>query len=889
MAHLSLSLIGSFEAALDGHPLVNFRSQKVRAFLAYLAAESDHPHPRPLLAGLLWPDLPDRSALMNLRTALWNVREVCNDRDASSPMFIVAADTIRLNLAADVWVDLDAFLELSCIEDRRPLDGISWPTIALLEKAGTLYRGPFLEGFFVDSAPFEEWILLRREQAQRRMVEVLRYLAAAYEQSGDYHRALAHVQRHLEIDRLEEEAHQRAMRLYALSGHRGAAISQYEICRRILRDELGIEPSQETQAIVAELRQGQLEVWTRDSARSESVRFLQHPLSAIPLFGRDKEIAEINSLLENKIRLLSIVGPGGSGKTRLALEIAQQSTVSYPDGVAFVDLTALDGTEALVPAVADALGLVGEGKIITDLKLHVLAELRQRSMLLVLDNYEHLLDAASFLTEILAAAPDVRVLVTSRERLKLQSEHIYLLQGLAYTEWKSVAEAAENPAAQLFLHHVQRVCHSFTLREEHLQPLRIILELVEGMPLALILAAVWLELLSLAEVAAEICRSLEFLEAPYRDLPPRQRSMRALFEGTWERLNDKQQRLFAGLALFRGGFTLEAAKMVTGARPRDLIRFVDLSMLTRVEDGRFAIHELLRQFAAEELGKLPEEEEALRERHAMYFCQFIRQQTAQMRGVDANQAQVAIARDFENVRTAWNWSANNKKVTLLEQAMMILGLYCVREGRRAEGAALFKHAAEALSGTTSATGRRVLAYLLAGHSVFVSSVVPLEERQQALTEALELLAAAAALGEDVRYEKAGALMVLGQVLTNTDYRRARSVLLTSLALFEQLEAWFELANVYSDLAKTYEVEADYNLAYDCARKALQRWEMVGEPHWINQSRLQLAVIKTKLGDVEQGVKEMREVIARFKNAGNRFFAAEAELAMSEGFGCARPY
>ncbi|MDT8307010.1 MAG: BTAD domain-containing putative transcriptional regulator [Anaerolineae bacterium] len=884
MGRLSLSLIGPFAAALDGRPLQGFRSQKARALLAYLAAEPDQDHPRPLLAALLWPELPDRAALGNLRTALWNLREISRDRKAASPLFVVTTGTIRFSQKADVQVDLTTFLHLTRAEELNTPLGESWPAVARLEEAATLYRGPFLRGFFVDSAPFEEWVLLRREQTQRRVVETLRYLAAAYEQFGDSERALFHARRHVEIDRWEEEAHQRVMRLAALLGRRGAALAQYETCRGILVEELGVAPSPATEALATAIRQGHLDgtppACSATEQAAERRAVAQLPAPATPLFGREREMVEIAALFGDRVRLLSIVGPGGIGKTRLALEIAHRPSIALPDGVAFVDLTGVEQPEAIPSSIANTLNLTGAEPSAPNLKARLLAYLRQRAMLLVLDNFEHLLAAAPLLAEIVAAAPGVSVLVTSRERLKLQTEHVYILQGFADWEWETLAQAAEDPAVQLFLYHARRVRPSFVLRDEHLQPLRTILELVQAMPLALILAAAWVEVMSPAEIATGIRQSLDFLEAPYRDLPPRQQSLRALFEGTWNRLEDRQQQLFASLTVFCGGFTLAAAEEVTGANPHDLLRFVERSMLARVEGGRFAMHELLRQYAAEQLRRWPDEERAVRERHARFTCRFLEQQAAPLRGAGAEKARAAIAENFENARAAWNWAADHRDIALLEQGM-ILGFYCAREGRRAEWAAMCQRAVERLSGTTSGAGRRVLAILLTSHSVFARGVLPFEQRHQALTEALAHLAAAAAFGEDVRYEKAMTFMALGQLFTGADYRRARSFLQASLPIFEELEAWYERANVHNDLAETYEAEADYATALDLARKALRQWEMVGEEHWINTARLQVALIKAKLGDVEQGVHEIREAAARFESAGNRFFAARAELALGD--------
>lgn len=877
MGRLSLSLLGSFEAVIAGHPVQGFRSQKVRALLAYLAAEPDQPQPRQLLSGLLWPDLPDATARTNLRTALWNLRTLCDHQEPSSPLFLVTTDTVQFNRAAGARVDLQLFLDWTADRELLQPGGMNWPVVARLEEAVSLYRGPFLEGFFVDSAPFEEWILLRQEQTAQRLLRALRYLAAAYEESGDYEVALAHSQRQLEANPWEEEAHQRAMRLLALSGRRGAALAQYETCRRVLREELGVEPVAATQALAATIREGQLETLGARERRGKSRAPLQPPVPASPIFGRTSEIMEIIALLIDRAHLLSIVGPGGIGKTRLALEVAQRLAPSFAGGAAVVDLTPVSEPEGVVPAIARALGLAA-GKGIRDLNVELQHTLRERAILLVLDNFEHLLDGAPLLTDMIEAAPNLRIMVTSRERLNLQAEHVIFLQGLPCSEWKTLTDAEQDPAVQLFLHHAQRVRPSFVLRRDQLPSLRAILVQVEGMPLALILAAAWVEVMSLAEIATEISRSPVFLEAPYRDLPPRQRSMRALFESTWLRLDERERRIFAALSVFRAGFTKEAAQEVTLATAWELRRFVNHSMLSCAAGERFAMHELWRKFAAEELARSPEKEEDVRERHAIYYCRFLQERSTAFKDERAEQTGAELATEFENAKAAWNWAADHGRVSLLEDAL-ILGFYCIRQGRRMEGAAMSQRAVEKLARTDSGPGQRMLGFLLAAQVAFTGSGVSPDKLKEALAEAFEHLKAAAVLGEDVRYEEGFTLMMWGQALIDEDCLQARSHLERSLALLGEVDAWYERANVTVALARSYEVQADYGAALAYASKALRSWELVGERHWINATRMQLGVIRTKVGQVEQGVKEIREAMAFFEGAGNRYYSAEAQLTL----------
>lgn len=237
MTHLSLSVLGPFQVTLGGQLVTGFDSAKVRALLAYLAVEADRPHPREALAGLFWPDYPDRSALNNLRSALANLREVISDRQAKPPFLLVTRDTIQFNTASDCSLDLSGLAGLIGLE------------IDQLEQVVSAYRGGFLEGFSCDSAPFEEWVLYKREQTNRQMLDALHRLATHYEECGEYERVITYARKQLELEPWGEEAHRQLMRTLALGGQRSAALAHYEICCRLLKQELGVEPSRETVAL----------------------------------------------------------------------------------------------------------------------------------------------------------------------------------------------------------------------------------------------------------------------------------------------------------------------------------------------------------------------------------------------------------------------------------------------------------------------------------------------------------------------------------------------------------------------------------------------------------------------------------------------------------------
>ena len=319
MAHLSLSLLGSFRVTLDGQPVTGFKSNKERALLAYLAVEADRPHRREVLAGLLWPDWPDREALSNLRYALSNLRQAVGDRTAEPPFLVITRDCLQFNPASDCSLDVKVLTEAAAAKSLPP-------AIDELQRAVALYQGSFLEGFSVsDSAGFEEWVLFTRERLARLISAVLRQLAEACEQRGDFERAQTWAWRQIELEPWDEAAHQRVMRLLALSGQRSAALAQYETCRRQLAEELGVEPAEETTRLYEQIRDGRLKATASPAAPAPETtvslpRFLGEALvrAEIPVFvARERELSQLEGFLDLALaghgRVAFVTGEAGSG------------------------------------------------------------------------------------------------------------------------------------------------------------------------------------------------------------------------------------------------------------------------------------------------------------------------------------------------------------------------------------------------------------------------------------------------------------------------------------------------------------------------------------------------------------------------------------------------
>ena len=379
------------------------------------------------------------------------------------------------------------------------------------------------------------------------------------------------------------------------------------------------------------------------------------PVQPIPFVGRQAELAELNRLLADpSVRLITVVGAGGMGKTRLALEAAALHLDRFADGVYLVPLAPVPSPDGMVAAIAEASGLDFSQ---ADPCCQLLDYLRAKSLLLILDNFEHVTDGAPLVADLLAEAPGVKIVATSRARLDLQGEQIFTLAGMDLPASAAAPGALDNAAIRLFVQGARRVRPGYEPDAADLKQIVRICRLVEGMPLGILLAAAWIEMLSPAEIAAEIARSYDFLETGLRDLPERQRSMRAVFEYSWNLLSEREREIFASLSAFCCSFTRDAAQQISGATLRELMALTTKSLLYRTPDGRYEGHGMLQQYAAARLDGSPDGGRAVRDRYAAYYLDLLSGWEADLHGPRQQEALAAIDAESDNIRTAWAWAA----------------------------------------------------------------------------------------------------------------------------------------------------------------------------------------------------------------------------------------
>jgi predicted ATPase/transcriptional regulator with XRE-family HTH domain len=378
------------------------------------------------------------------------------------------------------------------------------------------------------------------------------------------------------------------------------------------------------------------------------------PTPPTSLIGREHEVGMVLRQLQNPAcRLLTFTGPGGVGKTRLALEVAHKLCDVFEHGAYFVSLVGTTSAEFILPAIADALRFTFSH--VGDPKTQLFHYLKGKRILLVLDNLEHLLSDVRLISELLEASPELKILATSREQLNLRAEWSFSVQGLPVPAHLSLETLESNSAVALFLQRARQARLDFTPTLEDLPHIERICQLVEGLPLGLELAAAWVRALSCREIAQEIENNIDFLTSSARDVPQRHQSMRAVFDYSWQLLSADEQQVMMGLSVFRGGFTRESAAQVTGAALTILSALVDKSLVRHSTDKSYDLHELVRQYAYEQLlrsGKLT----VIRERHFEFFLTLAEDSRSKLRGPNQLTWLNLVEADYDNLRAALEWS-----------------------------------------------------------------------------------------------------------------------------------------------------------------------------------------------------------------------------------------
>jgi predicted ATPase/DNA-binding SARP family transcriptional activator len=673
-APLQLQFFGPFAAQVHGQPLAPLRTRKGAWLLALLALRAGQKIERDWLAGVLWPDSQERQALANLRTSLKDLRQ--------------ALETEAWRLSAPTTRTLSLDLTGAAVDVLAFDAAIARGDPASLEAAAALYHGPLLEGCA------EEWAFQERQIREQAQMGALETLAARAQSAGDQAQAEGHLRRVVAADPLRETAQRRLMQVLATRGNYAGAVRVYRDLRLRLHREVNSEPDPETTALFQQLRavaRGQAVApspeWRRSASSGSApgaslspsapdapeevddfpalprLSDFPHnlPLQLTRFIGRERELAAVKDLLATH-RLVTLTGVGGGGKTRLALQVAADRLSSFTDGVWLVELAPVRDPALVLPAVVAVFGVREEQ---SRTLLATLTEfLRGKNLLLVLDNCEQVLEAAPQVRELLAGAPQVTVLATSRAPLRLQGEQEYPVPPLDIPDPKHLPPLellSQYAAVELFCQRARDVQPDFALTRENAGAVAAICQRLDGLPLAIILAAARMKLFSPQALLARLESRLPLLSGAAQDRPARHQTLRGAIAWSYDLLTEQEQLLFRRLSVFVGGCSLAAAEAVgedLGHVLDGMAALINQSLLRQEEqeDGepRFMMLETIREFGLERLAESGGAE-LTRQRHRDYFLGLAEQAEPELKGSGQEKWLTRLEEEHDNLRAALDW------------------------------------------------------------------------------------------------------------------------------------------------------------------------------------------------------------------------------------------
>jgi len=861
MATLHLHLLGEFRLESRDAPINQPTAPRVQALLAYLVLHRAAPQSRQQLAFLLWPDTTDAQARTNLRQLLHALKQALPQADS-----FVRSEGHTLQWRADApcrldVTDFEAALSRGTESERFQ----DTPAVRLaLEQAVALYTGDLVPSCY------DDWILPERERLRQANTGALEHLLLLLERQGEPRMALPYAQRLLRHDPLREETYRALMRLHAACGNRAMVRRVYQTCAAVLERELEAEPSVATRDAYAQALQ------IDASAPAELVTTLQTspvrtnlPVQLTSFVGRERELAAVSHLLQTA-RLLTLTGPGGTGKTRLALEVATTVVDAYPQGIWLVELAPLTDPALVPQAVATALGVREQpGRSILDALLDYL---RAKTLLLILDNSEHLIETCAQYTEMmLRAAPGVTILATSREPLGVAGETPYRVPPLSLPDPRRIHHLdslGQNDCVRLFVERAATAYPPFQLTAKNAPAITQICVRLDGIPLALELAAARTRLLPPEQIAARLDDRFRLLTGGSRTALPRHQTLLALIEWSHELLSDSERVLLRRLAVFAGGFSLEAAQAVCGEGGGGLTdealdtlahladkSLVEVDTSSEAAEGHFRLLETIRQYAREKLLDAGEAE-AVRDRHLDYFLQFAEEAEPKLRGPEQLAWLERLEREHANLRTALAWALQSGAS---ESALRLAGaLYYFWEshGHFGQGQKWLDEAlalaareqseriaAGEYTSTRAETAWRAKALFAAGRLRFAALFNPVVSRTM-VEESLHLWRE---LGD--KWWMAVALEHKGYMLTvEADFQTSRACLEEGVALAREVADRWPLARCLVRLASPL-LQIDVAASHRMCEEGVATARSVGDRHILCHGLSELAFSYFLKGDL----------------------------------------
>lgn len=871
MSTLQVQLFGDFQIRYEGSPLAGFDAPRLQSLLTYLLLHRDAPQSRKHLAFQLWPDSSEKQAQGNLRALVHRLKHALPDSDR---FLLSDAQTLRWRADAPFTLDVAKFQELTT-EKRMP----TAPELAAqhLSTAVSLYRGDLLP------ACYDDWLLPEREHLREMFVDALAQLVALAEAARDFQSAIRYARRLLQADPLREEAYRKLMQLYARTGDRANVVRTYQTCVAVLKRELDAPPGALTRETFAQLRGDETPIERAIVPRTQMKPHLPVPLTSF--VGRTRELGAVRTLLE-RARLVTLTGMGGCGKTRLALQAARAATDDFPDGVWFVDFAPLSDAASVPNTCASVFGLRDQAG--TSAIEMLMDYTRDQELLLVLDNCEHLLAACSALAQIiLETAPRVRILATSREPLTLSGEALLVVPPLSLPEagHPTLESVAQSDAVQLFTTRAGFAFPTFNLNQENIEAVAQICRRLDGIPLAIELAAARVRTLTLSQIAARLNDALAVLTRGSSRMPARHQTMRAVLDWSDALLSDPERILFRRLSVFAGGFTLEAAEQICTDHPPlpassfilhpsafilDLLsNLIDKSLVTTLEIGqgdeaRYRLLEPIRQYAREKLNAAGERE-TMAARHLNYFMQLAEQAELELTGPQQGLWLERLEAEHDNLRAALSSDVEGNAEQRLRMAGALWRFWQAR-GNIVEGQKFLTDALD--QSKTASTGARAKGYGGLGAIAWLRG---------AYAEAINYHAQSLALYREIADTHGIALALAsigGSHVYQAEYDNASIYFEESLALARGIGDPFLLSIVLTALGELARYRGDYARAQALNEEARAVATEMQNLSQIALSLNNLGLVATRQGDFTRAVRLHQESLELYRTGGEIRFVPE---------------
>jgi DNA-binding SARP family transcriptional activator/Tfp pilus assembly protein PilF len=723
-------LLGNFEIKVNDCVISGLGTQKNRAILAYLMLEKPLEHPRGKVAALFWPDAPEQVALHNLRQALSVIRkafEPCGDGE----VFSGGRESIGFQEGTSITTDVEYFeSNLRLILERFHHQAARGFPVTRLKRLLALYKGDLLDScMLADAGLFSDWLVLRREQLNRLAVEGASLLLRYFENRGEWVEARRVAEQLVILAPWDENAHSRFIDVLLQLAQGNAALAHYQAAERYLRDELAVDPEAQLKKAYTDIQR--FFASGRNVPRHKPIQ-VEVPRYSTPFIGRSKELETLEGWLSDpECQLITITGPGGSGKTRLAARLAENQHTVFSGGVFFIPIAGCSKQDAIVTEILEKVSLKGERSM--DPTQELLEWARNRRALLILDNVEDCAQTGELAARLIEVSAQLVLVFTSYTRLDLIGERVYALRGL------SVHEGSGSEAVSLFLSHLQKESQPESESREFLDNVVHVCLLVEGLPLAIDLAAGQVKHLACSVLLDELTESMDILHSKAVNLPERHRSITASFENSWRHLSPEQQRTLSTLTVFEAPFTLEAASDVCGVNSAYIRELTDQSLIIWDGGRDYRFHRAVYQYAREKIFLTNGDMHTLEENHARYFSlelvkdygNFVHEGTMQFL---SNYGSVAadIEKSMRYLIETGDWDLVMR---------MIHPIYAYYEGR-----SLYRHGSQLLWDFASRCrqdkeGERCRARLLARAASLLISIQQFNDVQAMIDQSLETVRA----------------------------------------------------------------------------------------------------------------------------------------------------